>query len=77
LHAELHPAGDGYLLEFRADALARAVWIDFGDLDAEVSDNAFTLLPGESLSVRVSSQAPLAALRQALRVRSLAEVLVY
>jgi beta-mannosidase len=48
------------------------VWIDFGDTDAEVSDNALTLLPGESISLRVSSKAGLAALRKSLRIRSIA-----
>jgi len=72
LHAELRPDGAGYWLELKAANLARAVWIDFGDTDAEVSDNALTLLPGESISLRVSSKAGLAALRKSLRIRSIA-----
>ncbi|HZX29478.1 MAG TPA: glycoside hydrolase family 2 protein, partial [Telluria sp.] len=78
LRAEVRgAAGGGYTLELHADRLARAVWIDFGDVDAEVSDNALTLLPGENVGVHVSSNASLAALRQAVRVRSLPEALVY
>jgi beta-mannosidase len=75
LHADLRRDGQGYLLELRADRLARAVWIDFGDLDAEPADNALTLLPGESLTMRVASKSSLAALRKSLRVQSVADVL--
>ncbi|MGI4719665.1 MAG: beta-mannosidase [Janthinobacterium lividum] len=75
LRAQLRQAGDGYVLALQADRLARAVWVDFGDLDAELADNAMTLLPGETVSLRVRSKAGLARLRDALRLRSLADVL--
>ncbi len=75
LRGELRREGDGYVLDVHSRALARAVWIDFGELDAEVSDNALTLLPGETVSVRVRSTASLEALRDALRLRSLADVM--
>jgi beta-mannosidase len=75
LHADLRRDGQGYVLDVRADRLARAVWIDFGDLDAEPADNALTLLPGESLSLRVASTASLEALRKSLSVRSVADIL--
>ena len=77
IQAAVRRAGNGYLIDIRAAKLARAVWIDFGDIDADVSDNALTLMPGERLSLRVASKAGLGALRNSLRVRSLAEVLVY
>lgn len=70
IQATLQRTGTGvYRLDLRAAALARAVWIDFGALDAELSDNALTLLPGEAVSLRVSSRADLALLRQALRLQ--------
>jgi beta-mannosidase len=75
LHATARRDGDGYALDLHAESLARAVWIDFGDAEAEVSDNAMTLLPGESLSLHVSSKASLATLRKSLRVRSLADLM--
>lgn len=71
LSAVLAPAGTGFTLTLHAAHLAREVWVDFGDLDAEVSDNALTLLPGESVVLRVTSGASAASLRQALTVRSL------
>jgi beta-mannosidase len=78
LDAQLRPDGDGdgdgYALDLHAATLARAVWVDFGDADAELSDNALTLLPGESLSLHVASRAPLATLRKALRVRTVAGI---
>jgi beta-mannosidase len=77
LHAELRRDGKGYLLGLHAENLARAVWIDFGDADAELADNALTLLPGESLSLHVSSKASLATLRKSLRVRSVADVFAF
>jgi beta-mannosidase len=81
LHADLRRDGDGYLLELRAAKLARAVWVDLGDADADadadIADNALTLLPGESLSLHVSSRASLASLRKSLRVRSLADALLF
>jgi beta-mannosidase len=74
LRTQVGRDGDGFALELHADKFARAVWIDAGDLDADFSDNALTLLPGESVSLRVSSKADLAALRKSLRVQSLADV---
>ncbi|MGM9484297.1 beta-mannosidase [Roseateles sp. NT4] len=74
LRAELRPDGAGHVLDITATALARAVWVEFGDLDAEISDNALTLLPGERISLRVASKASTAALRAALHIRSLADI---
>ncbi|MFG6461694.1 glycoside hydrolase family 2 protein [Roseateles sp. DXS20W] len=75
LSASLRADDGGHALEIAATTLARAVWIDFGDLDAELSDNALTLLPGERATLRVNSTASTAALRAALRIRSLADAL--
>jgi len=64
-------SADGHGLTVSAQHLAREVWIDFGALDARLSDNAFDLLPGESVTLHVDSTADAAALRRALTVRSL------
>ncbi|KQS04707.1 beta-mannosidase [Sphingomonas sp. Leaf357] len=63
---------DGDRLTLTATRLARAVWVDFGAIDATPSDNAFDLLPGESRTVTVQSAASAAALTRALTVRTLA-----
>ncbi len=75
LHAHLRDEAGQYMLDLTASALARAAWVDFGELDAEVSDNALTLLPGERISLRITSAADLDTLRAALRVRTLADAL--
>jgi beta-mannosidase len=75
LRATLRRDGRGYALDLQAAGLARAVWVDFGDVDADLSDNALTLLPGERLTLHVASKAALETLRKSLHVRSLADAL--
>lgn len=70
LSAQVRRDGKGLMLVLRATKLARGVWIDFDGVEAEVADNALTLLPGETATLRVSSRAGLAALRKALRLRT-------
>lgn len=61
--------GGGYTLTVSAKSLARGVWIDFGDLDVALSDNAFDLAAGDTATIAVTSTASLEALRRALSVR--------
>jgi beta-mannosidase len=63
-------AGD-YTLTLKANRLARSVWIGFGDTDVEVADNAFDLLPGETVTLKLKSAADLATLKKALTVQTL------
>lgn len=65
-------AADGYTLAVKSDALARDVWVSFGDVDANLSDNAFDILPGRQAALTVRSKASLDTLRRALRVQDLA-----
>lgn len=67
--------GDGYAFTLSSKTLAREVWLSFGDVDATLSDNAFDLLPGEPLTVHVTSKTALAQLQSALQVRDLASTL--
>lgn len=67
--------GDGYALTLASPALAREVWLSFGDLDAQLSDNAFDLLPGEPLTVHVRSRVPMDRLQAQLQVRDVASTL--
>ncbi|HWU72277.1 MAG TPA: glycoside hydrolase family 2 protein [Sphingomonas sp.] len=62
---------EGKRVTIAASALARAVMLDFGDLAAQPSDDGFDLLPGESVTVDVTSDASAAALRKALTLRTL------
>jgi beta-mannosidase len=45
--------------------------LDFGDIAAQPSDDGFDLLPGESVTLDVVSDASAAALARALTLRSL------
>jgi beta-mannosidase len=58
-----------------AKRLARAVWIDTGDLDVRLSNNAFDLLPGESVEIAVDGKVDIDALRRAVTIRSLVDAL--
>jgi beta-mannosidase len=75
LRTRLVPSADGYALTLSTDKLARDVWVSFGDLDAEVSDNAFDILPGQSVTVTVHSKVALTTLQRALAVQDLAGVM--
>ncbi|MFT3667054.1 MAG: hypothetical protein QM795_00280 [Pseudoxanthomonas sp.] len=75
VQARLRHDRQGTTLDLTTDALARAVWVDFGGLDADISDNAMTLLPGERVALRISSPAAPDALRDALHVSTLADAL--
>ncbi len=62
---------DGKKVTITATALARAVMLDFGATAAQPSDDGFDLLPGESITVDVRSDATAAALKRALTLRTL------
>jgi beta-mannosidase len=67
--------GNDRRLELQADGLIRGLWMDFGNLDVELSDNSVTLLPGERVSVSVRGRHTIAELKRNLRLRSLADVI--
>jgi beta-mannosidase len=75
LHAELRRDDEGYALTVSAQRVARAVWLDVGELDADLSDNALTILPGESVTLRIVSKAGIDELRRELTLKSLADVM--
>ncbi|KQM76093.1 beta-mannosidase [Sphingomonas sp. Leaf22] len=58
-------------LTITAKRLARALWIGFGTLDVQASDNFLDLLPGESVTVTIDGKASTGALRKALRLQTL------
>jgi len=69
----LSKTGSGYALTLQSAQLARAVYLSFGDLDVESSDNYFDLLPGEKVTLTVKSAATAEQLQSALKVMSLTE----
>jgi hypothetical protein len=54
----------------QVQALHEGVWIDVGGLAAQLSDNAFDMIGGESVTVHITTTASPAKLRKVLRVRS-------
>jgi beta-mannosidase len=62
-----------YQIEVTSPVLARSVYLAFGDLDAESSDNYFDVLPGETVAVSVRSSASLDAVKAQLKVVSLTD----
>jgi beta-mannosidase len=63
-----------YELTLKSAVLCRALWIDFAGMDVKLSDNAITLLPGETRVIRVEgkgSQLTLARLKSNLGLKYL------
>jgi beta-mannosidase len=64
---------DGYALTLQSPVLARSVYISFGDVDVQLSDNYFDLLPKESATVNIKTAVPLEQLRRVLKIVSLTD----
>ncbi|MFK2903083.1 glycoside hydrolase family 2 protein [Dyella ginsengisoli] len=73
IRATLRRNANGLALDLVATRFARAVWIDFGDRDATLSDNGIDLLPGEHAVLQVRSQDDIDTLRRAMHIRSLVD----
>ena len=73
IDAELRADGGGYVLTLRSSTLVRALWVAFDSVDATLDDNALDLVPGETVTIRLRSEADLDTLRDALRFTSLAD----
>ena len=75
LATSLRDSGHGLVLTVSAKRLARGVWVDTGDLDLRLSNNAFDLLPGESVDIAIDGKVDLDTLRHVVSVRSLVDAL--
>jgi beta-mannosidase len=73
IESSLNKTADGYTLTLQSAKLARSVYLSFGDLDVQSSDNYFDLLPGEPATIRVKSAATADRIKDALKVMSLTE----
>jgi beta-mannosidase len=64
-----------YAVTLRSPALARCVYLSFGDLDVQTADNYFDLLPGETITVKLKtpSSVSLDQLKSSLQVISLTD----
>jgi len=63
------------VMTITAKRFARAVWIDTGDLDVRLSDNAFDLLPGESIDITIDGTVDADTLHRTVTLRSLEDAL--
>jgi beta-mannosidase len=71
IQTSLASSAAGYLVTVSSPVLARSVYLSFGDLDVQFSDNYFDLLPGESVTVNLQSTASLSQLQSSMQVVSL------
>jgi len=73
IETTLSKTGDGYSVTVQSSKLARSVYLSFGDLEVQSSDNYFDLLPAETVTIHLKSSATLEQLKAAFRVLSLTE----
>ena len=73
LAIETAGANGKYTIRVTSPVLARSVYLSFGNLDLELSDNYFDLLPGETLEISATGLVTLDALRSQLHAISLAD----
>jgi len=62
-----------YSVRISSPVLARSVYLSFGNLDVQLSDNYFDILPGETAEVSVNSKASLEELKSQMKVVSLTD----
>jgi len=73
IESSLSKTDGGYSITLRTPALARNVYVSFGDLDVQTSDNYFDLLPGEPATITLKTSSTLDQLKGALKITSLTE----
>lgn len=73
IETDLRKDANGYDISLRSAKLARNVYVSFGDLDAQTSDNYFDLLPGEEVKIRVKSSATIEEIKAAMKIMSLTQ----
>ena len=66
-------AGGAYKIRITSSVLARSIYLSFGDLDVQLSDNYFDLLPGETVEITAKTSASLDALKAQLSAISLTD----
>jgi beta-mannosidase len=64
---------NGNRLRLSSPVLARSVWVSFGSLDVNPSDNYFDLLPGQPVEIAITGAAKEDELRKNLKVMSLVD----
>jgi beta-mannosidase len=73
IESTLAGAGTDYAISLRSPKLARHVYVSFGELDVQISDNYVDLVPGETVVITLKSSSTLDELKNALKVVSLVD----
>jgi beta-mannosidase len=73
LKVETAGANGAYKIRIGSAVLARSVYLSFGSLDVNVSDNYFDLLPGETVEITATTSATLDALKAQLKIITLTD----
>ncbi len=73
LKVETSKGSDMFYIRVTSPVLARDVYLSFGDLEVELSDNYFDLLPGHTIQVLATSTGSLDALKAKMKVISLTD----
>jgi beta-mannosidase len=73
IETTVNKTADGYDLTLKSPQLARSVYVSFGNLDVQTSDNYFDLLPGEAVTLHLKSSAAEDQMTGAMKVMSLTE----
>jgi beta-mannosidase len=73
IQTDVHPASGGYAMQLSSPVLARDVYLTFGSLDVEPSDNYIDLLPGQPVEITLKTTAAIDQVRSQLKVVSLVD----
>ncbi|MGA8274280.1 MAG: glycoside hydrolase family 2 protein [Candidatus Sulfotelmatobacter sp.] len=73
IETTLNQSVGDYTVTLQSPVLARSVYVSFGDLDVQSSDNYFDLLPAEPVTLHLKSSATLEQIKSALKTMSLTE----
>jgi beta-mannosidase len=73
IETTFNQSGGDFTITLQSQKLTRSVYLSFGDLDVQSSDNYFDLLPGEAVTIRLKSSATPEQVRGAMKVTSLTE----
>ena len=73
IESSINKTDAGYSVTLQTSALARNVYMSYGDLDVQTSDNYFDLLPGEPVTIKLKTSSTLDQLKSALKITSLTE----
>lgn len=76
IRVEVEAADSGYVLSLTSDMFARGVFLSVDGIDSFFSDNYFDILPGQTVSVHLTTGLTIDDLKRQLKIRSLADAVI-